>query len=536
MDKGVIPSIEKEVYDLPDKSGYFGRFGGRYVPETLMSALYELEEAYSEWQKDKGAQAEFKYYLSNYAGRPTPLYLADKLTQYLRAAENIKIYIKREDLLHTGAHKINNTLGQALLARFMNKRRIIAETGAGQHGVATATVASLFGLDCTIYMGKVDMERQALNVYRMQLLGAHVIPVTSGAQTLKDAINEALRDWVTNVRDTYYLLGSTVGPHPYPKIVRNMQAIIGEEVKEELLRREGRLPDILIACVGGGSNALGLFYPFYQEKMVRMIGVEAGGLGLETSKHSASLIAGREGILHGARTFVLQDKNGQISVPHSIAAGLDYSGVGPEHAYYKEIGRAEYFAVTDQEAKEAFHILTQTEGILPALEPAHAIAYLKKLIPNLKRDTLIVLNLSGRGDKDVDIIARSEAKIFVDGSALGNPGPAGIGIVIKDGLERIQETISENIGIATNNIAEYQALLRALKYIEKNFYIGSEIFSDSELLIKQMKEIYRVKNKDLLSLWEEAIRLTRKWQVKLSFIQRDKNILAHQLAEKAAKK
>jgi len=385
---------------LPDKSGYFGMFGGKFVPETLIAALRELEQVYAKAKKDKDFQEQLNYYLSEYAGRPTPLYFARNLTERMGGA---KIYLKREDLCHTGAHKINNTLGQALLARRMGKKRVIAETGAGQHGVATATVSALLGLECEIYMGSEDIKRQSLNVFRMELLGAKVIPVTSGTRTLKDAINETIRDWVTNVRTTHYLLGSCVGPHPYPMIVRDFQSVIGREVKRQILEKEGRLPDYLIACVGGGSNSLGLFHPFYDDA-VKFIGVEAAGLGIKSGRHAAPLCAGEIGILHGSKSYVLQDSYGQILPAHSVAPGLDYPGVGPEHSFYKDTRRADYFVVTDQEAVEAFQLLSETEGIIPALEPAHAIAYLTKMVKNTNKEEIIVLCLSGRGDKDVEIV------------------------------------------------------------------------------------------------------------------------------------
>ena len=387
---------------LPDKKGYFGAFGGKFVPETLMSALQELEKEYYRARRDRKFKEQLAYYLSQYAGRPTPLYFAGRLSKML--GRGIKIYIKREDLLHTGAHKINNTLGQALLAVRMKKPRIIAETGAGQHGVATATVASLFGLRCDVYMGTEDIRRQALNVFRMKLLGTRVIPVHSGSKTLKDACNDAIRDWVTNVRDTYYIIGSVVGPHPYPLMVRDFQSVIGREAKRQILRQERRLPDYLVACVGGGSNSIGLFHPFFKDKKVKFIGVEAGGLGLSSGKHAATLIKGELGILHGSKSYLLQDKDGQVNLAHSIAAGLDYPGVGPEHAYYKKTGRARYAAVSDKEALEGFRLLSETEGIIPALEPAHALAYLKKSAAQLGKDKIIVFCLSGRGDKDVDIV------------------------------------------------------------------------------------------------------------------------------------
>lgn len=388
---------------LPNKKGYFGDFGGKYVPETLMSALDELKREYHKAKRDSNFKRELDYYLRNYAGRPTSLYFARNLTKKLKGA---KIYLKREDLAHTGAHKINNTVGQLLLAKRMKKNRIIAETGAGQHGVATATAAALFGCECCIYMGTEDMERQALNLFRMRLLGADVIPVRSGSKTLKDAINETLRDWVTNIRTTHYVLGSVVGPHPYPMIVRDFQSVIGRESRRQILSIEGRLPDYLVACVGGGSNSIGLFYPFFKDK-VKFIGVEAGGLGLSSSKHAASLLQGRVGILHGSKSYVLQDGDGQINVTHSVSAGLDYPGVGPEHSYYKQIGRAKYVAVNDKEALLGFRMLSEIEGIMPALEPAHAIYYVSKLAPRLKKSDIIIVCLSGRGDKDIDIVKKA---------------------------------------------------------------------------------------------------------------------------------
>lgn len=392
---------------LPDKKGYFGIFGGRYVPELLISPLFELERAYLKVKKDPVFKKELDSYLMNYAGRPTPLYFARRLSEELRGA---KIYLKREDLAHTGSHKINNTLGQALLAKKMGKKRIIAETGAGQHGVATATVGALMGLRCSIYMGEEDIRRQSINVFRMKLLGAEVIPVSSGSRTLKDAINEAIRDWVTNLQDTHYLIGSVVGPHPYPMIVRDFQSIIGNETRRQVIKREGRLPDILIACVGGGSNAIGLFHPFFKDD-VRFIGVEAGGLGLNSGKHGASLNAGSIGVLHGSRSYILQNVSGNILETHSFAPGLDYPGVGPEHAYYKETGRAQYVTVTDDEAIEAFYLLSRTEGIIPALESAHAIAYIKKIASSLEKDQIVVINLSGRGDKDVQSVSFMERSL-----------------------------------------------------------------------------------------------------------------------------
>ncbi|MDI6782001.1 MAG: tryptophan synthase subunit beta [bacterium] len=393
---------------LPDTLGHFVIsndlfFGGRFVPETLMVALLELEDVYAKAKEDKKFQDELTYYLRAYAGRPTSLYFAKRLTEKLGGA---RIYLKREDLLHTGAHKINNTLGQVLLTKQMGKPRIIAETGAGQHGVATATAAAMFGLECEVYMGCEDIERQSLNVFRMKLLGAKVNPVDSGSKTLKDAINEALRDWVTNVRTTHYIIGSVVGPHPYPMMVRDFQSIIGQEAKSQILEIERRLPDCLIACVGGGSNSMGLFYPFYEESKVRFIGVEAGGEGIETGRHSASLGSGNVGALHGSLSYVLQDANGQIIPTHSVSAGLDYPGVGPEHSYYKDTGRAEYVSVTDKEALNSFQLLARLEGIIPALESAHAIAYATKLAPTMDKDKIIVVCLSGRGDKDVQTVSK----------------------------------------------------------------------------------------------------------------------------------
>ena len=383
---------------LPDKTGHFGGFGGRFVPETLIYALDELAKEYSRAKQDKKFASELNYYLTEYAGRPTALYEAKNLSRYLGIK---KVYLKREDLLHTGAHKINNTLGQVLLAVRMGKKRLIAETGAGQHGVATATVAALFGLNCDIYMGEEDIHRQGLNVMRMKLLGANVISVKSGTQTLKDAMTQALRDWVTNVRNTHYVIGTVAGPYPYPEMVRNFQCVIGKEARAQILKKEKRLPDYLVACVGGGSNAIGLFHPFFDDLSVKMIGVEAAGLGLASGKHSASLGAGSIGVLHGSKSKILEDKFGQIKNAHSIAAGLDYPGVGPEHAYYQQIRRANYVAITDQEAQEGFKLLSLVEGIIPALESAHAIAYLKKAKSSIKKDALVILCLSGRGDKDL---------------------------------------------------------------------------------------------------------------------------------------
>ncbi len=381
------------------KKGYFGEFGGKYVPETLMSALEELEVACKKYQADENFINEYKYYLRQYVGRPTPLYYAEKLTKHLGGA---KIYLKREDLNHTGAHKINNSLGQVLLAKRMGKKRVIAETGAGQHGVATATAAALLDLQCEVFMGAEDVRRQELNVFKMKLLGAKITEVQSGTKTLKDATNEALRNWVATVESTHYVIGSVVGPHPYPMMVRNFQKVIGEETKQQTLAAEGRLPDYLVACVGGGSNSIGLFYPFKDDAEVQMVGVEASGRGLDTAEHAATLTMGTKGVLHGALSYLLQDANGQILPAHSISAGLDYPGVGPEHSYFKEMGRAEYQAVTDKEALEAFRFLTHMEGIIPALETAHAIAYACKLAPTLDKDKIMVICFSGRGDKDVN--------------------------------------------------------------------------------------------------------------------------------------
>ena len=382
----------------PDQNGYFGIFGGRFVPETLMSALLELEESYRHCKNDPGYWEELHYYFKNYSGRPTPLYYAGQLTgRYGKA----KIYLKREDLNHTGAHKINNTLGQALLAKRMGKKRIIAETGAGQHGVATATVATLFGFECVIYMGEEDMKRQELNVFRMKLLGGEVIPVASGSKTLKDATNEAMRDWVANLETTHYIIGSVVGPHPYPAMVRDFQAVIGSETREQLLASTGKLPDYLLACVGGGSNAIGFFHNFLEDGQIQLIGIEAAGRGLTTGDHAASLTGGRPGVLHGSLSFLLQDQAGQVSPAHSISAGLDYPGVGPEHAYLKISGRTKYVAVSDPEALQAFKLLAESEGIIPALESAHALAYLEKLMPLTTGEEIVAVCLSGRGDKDV---------------------------------------------------------------------------------------------------------------------------------------
>ncbi len=383
---------------LPDRNGYFGNFGGRFVPETLMSALLELESSYRHCKNDPDYWEELHYYYKNYSGRPTPLYYAGRLTERYGKA---KIYLKREDLNHTGAHKINNTLGQALLAKRMGKSRVIAETGAGQHGVATATVATLFGLECVIYMGEEDMKRQELNVFRMKLLGGEVIPVASGSKTLKDATNEAMRDWVANLETTHYIIGSVVGPHPYPAMVRDFQAVIGSETREQLLASTGKLPDYLLACVGGGSNAIGFFHNFLEDGQIQLIGIEAAGRGLTTGDHAASLTGGRPGVLHGSLSFLLQDQAGQVSPAHSISAGLDYPGVGPEHAYLKISGRTKYVAVSDPEALQAFKLLAESEGIIPALESAHALAYLEKLMPLTTGEEIVAVCLSGRGDKDV---------------------------------------------------------------------------------------------------------------------------------------
>ncbi len=386
---------------LPDKNGHFDIFGGRYAAETLMPALLELEEAYGKAQKDKSFEKEFDWYRREYAGRPTPLYFARRMTKTLGGA---KIYLKREDLSHTGSHKINNTLGQALLARRMGKKKVIAETGAGQHGVATATVAALFGMECKIFMGEEDIRRQAPNVYRMKILGAEVIPVSSGTATLKDAMNEAMRYWVGSVRDTFYIIGTTAGPHPYPVMVRNFQSVIGKEIRKQISKMEGRNPDVLVACVGGGSNAMGTFYPFRNEKNVAMFGVEASGHGMNTTQHSASINGGKVGVLHGNKTYILQDEHGQVRDAYSIAAGLDYPGVGPEHAYFAATGRTRYVTVTDKEAIEAFLFLSRQEGLIPALESAHAIAHAMKLAPTMKKNKMIVVCLSGRGDKDAQTI------------------------------------------------------------------------------------------------------------------------------------
>jgi len=387
---------------LPDQLGHYGVFGGRYVSETLMPAILQLEKAYMEIKDDPKFKEELNYYLSEYAGRPTPLYFAQRMTDKLGGA---KIYLKREDLAHTGSHKINNTIGQAILASRMGKKRIIAETGAGQHGVATATVAALFNMECEIFMGLEDTRRQALNVLRMKLLGSKVREVTQGTQTLKDAMNEAMRDWITNVRDTFYIIGSVAGPHPYPMMVRDFQSVIGNEARKQILEKEDRLPDLLIACVGGGSNAMGLFYPFLENEDVKMTGVEAAGAGIDKGNHAATISAGTVGVLHGSKTYLLQDENGQIKGTHSIAAGLDYPGVGPEHSYLNDSGRISYTNVTDGEALEGFKFISEVEGIIPALETSHAIAYVMKTAPTMPKDSIIIICLSGRGDKDMNTIA-----------------------------------------------------------------------------------------------------------------------------------
>ena len=391
------------IIDYPDKMGRFGRFGGKFVPETLMPALDELEEAYLSAKDDPEFNREFEYYLREYVGRPSPLYFAERLTKKLNGP---KIYLKREDLNHTGAHKINNTIGQALLAIRMGKKRIIAETGAGQHGVATATAAAMFGLDCDVYMGEEDMRRQKLNLFRMRLLGTNVIPVKTGSRTLKDATNEALRDWMSSVKNTHYIIGSVVGPHPYPVMIRNFQLIIGQETKEQLMEKEKRLPDCIVACVGGGSNSIGIFYPFLKDKDVRLIGVEAGGVGNKVGEHAATLSKGSPGILHGSMSYVLQDQEGQTQLVHSISAGLDYPGVGPEHSYLKDIGRVEYASITDEESINAFQVCAHSEGIIPALESSHALAHLIKIAPTIGKDKIVVLCLSGTGDKDSFEVAR----------------------------------------------------------------------------------------------------------------------------------
>jgi tryptophan synthase beta chain len=392
---------EKVKYNYPDTNGKYGMYGGRYVPETLMSALSELEEVYFKLKNDKDFNSELDKLQKEYNGRPTPLTFADRLTNYYGKA---KIYMKREDLCHTGAHKLNNALGQILIAKKLGKKRIIAETGAGQHGVATATVCAKFGLECIVYMGELDVKRQELNVFRMKMLGAKVIPVTSGSRTLKDATNEAIRDWITNVESTHYIIGSVVGPHPYPMLVRDFQSVIGMETKEQILAAENKLPDYLVACVGGGSNAVGFFHEFIIDNNVKLIGVEAAGYGINSGKHCATLTLGSEGIFHGMKTYLLQNENGQVSEVHSISAGLDYPGVGPEHSCLKDLKRAEYFSITDEEALDATLLLSKCEGILPALETAHAFAYLNYLMPKTKKDEIVIVNTSGRGDKDLNTI------------------------------------------------------------------------------------------------------------------------------------
>ena len=391
--------------DLPDAGGHFGPYGGRFVAETLMGPLEELSLAYEKYCRDPSFQAELDKDLAQFVGRPSPLYHAERWSRELGGAQ---IYLKREDLNHTGAHKVNNTVGQAMLARRMGKNRIIAETGAGQHGVASATVAARYGMQCVVYMGAEDIKRQAINVYRMRLLGAEVVSVESGSKTLKDALNEAMRDWVTNVDDTFYIIGTVAGPHPYPAMVRDFQAVIGREARAQVLDQTGRLPDALIACVGGGSNAIGLFHPFLNDESVAMYGVEGGGDGVDSGRHAAPLCAGKPGVLHGNRTYLMEDSDGQIVETHSVSAGLDYPGVGPEHAWLKDIGRAQYVAATDQEALQAFHELTRTEGIIPALESSHALAYTRKLAPTMDKDQILVINLSGRGDKDIHTVAAIE--------------------------------------------------------------------------------------------------------------------------------
>lgn len=395
----------KDYNAMPDERGHFGVYGGKFVAETLMEPIEELRQAYEKVKSDKDFQAAFDHDLAHYVGRPSPLYHAERWSKELGGAQ---IYLKREDLNHTGAHKINNTIGQALLAKYMGKKRVIAETGAGQHGVASATVAARFGMECVVYMGAEDVKRQAPNVYRMKLLGAKVVPVTSGSKTLKDALNEAMRDWVTNIDDTFYIIGTVAGPHPYPAMVRDFQTIIGREAKRQILDQAGRLPDALVACVGGGSNAIGLFHPFLADEDVELYGVEGGGDGIDTPNHAAPLCAGKPGVLHGNRTYLMEDKNGQIIETHCISAGLDYPGVGPEHAWLKDCGRANYVSITDKEALEAFHKVTRTEGIIPALESSHALAYGAKLAKTMDKDKIIIINLSGRGDKDINTIADIE--------------------------------------------------------------------------------------------------------------------------------
>ena len=398
-----------KAYNLPDAKGHFGPYGGVFVAETLMHALDELRTQYERMRNDSGFVAEFESDLKHYVGRPSPVYHASRLSQHAGGAQ---IWLKREDLNHTGAHKINNTVGQALLARHMGKKRVIAETGAGQHGVAAATVAARYGMECVVYMGSEDIKRQSMNVFRMKLLGATVVAVESGSKTLKDALNEAMRDWVTNVENTFYIIGTVAGPHPYPMMVRDFNSVVGRELRTQMPEAVGRQPDAIIACVGGGSNAMGAFYPYIEDKSVRLIGVEAGGLGLASGKHAATLCAGKPGVLHGNRTYLIQDENGQIIETHSISAGLDYPGVGPEHAWLKDSGRAEYVSITDDEALNAFHTLTRMEGIMPALESAHAVAYAMKLAPTLASDQVLLVNLSGRGDKDMNTVAeRSGLKL-----------------------------------------------------------------------------------------------------------------------------
>jgi len=398
-----------KAYNLPDAEGHFGPYGGVFVAETLMHALDELRTQYERMRNDAWFVAEFESELKHYVGRPSPVYHARRLSQHAGGAQ---IWLKREDLNHTGAHKINNTIGQALLAKHMGKKRVIAETGAGQHGVAAATVAARYGMECVVYMGSEDVKRQSMNVFRMKLLGATVVPVESGSKTLKDALNEAMRDWVTNVESTFYIIGTVAGPHPYPMMVRDFNSVVGRELRTQMPEAIGRQPDAILACVGGGSNAMGAFYPYIEDKSVRLIGVEAGGLGLASGKHAATLCAGKPGVLHGNRTYLIQDENGQIIETHSIAAGLDYPGVGPEHAWLKDSGRAEYVSITDDEALNAFHTLTRMEGIMPALESAHAVAYAMKLAPTLPMEQVLLVNLSGRGDKDMNTVAeRSGLKL-----------------------------------------------------------------------------------------------------------------------------
>jgi tryptophan synthase beta chain len=398
-----------QMGDLPDEKGHFGPYGGVFVAETLIEALDQLKAAYARYREDPEFCAEFDYELKHYVGRPSPVYHARRWTEHFGGAQ---VYLKREDLNHTGAHKINNTVGQALLARRLGKKRVIAETGAGQHGVATATIAARYGMECVVYMGSEDIKRQAQNVYRMKLLGASVVPVESGSKTLKDALNEAMRDWVTNVESTFYIIGTVAGPHPYPMMVRDFQSVIGRESIQQMQEQTGRQPDAVLACVGGGSNAMGIFHPYIPHKNVRLIGVEAAGLGIESGKHSATLTAGRPGVLHGNRTYLMQDEDGQIIETHSISAGLDYPGVGPEHAWLKDSGRAEYVSITDDEALAAFHNLCRLEGIIPALESSHALAYAAKIAPHMKSDQILLINLSGRGDKDMHTVAEKSGLTF----------------------------------------------------------------------------------------------------------------------------